>query len=571
MTRRRPEQYGRQARRDIKRPYPGISPGVRRRGVSGGGSGEGGNDDPAMPRGEVGSPHSSIEAGESRRSEGGDGMSSSDPCQMAFVFADSRPGGAPGGGGAGMVPGVSRHRRALLLRARARTTARSDTGGSGGPGLLEEVAHDANLASGLLAVVRKAGAPGVDGHTTARAEAAAARLVPRLSRALVTGRYRPQPVRRVMIPKTGGGERGLGVPTVEDRAVQQAVLRVLQPRFEPRFHPSSHGFRPGRGLPTAIAEATEHLSAGYQVVVDIDLSKFFDRVDHQRLLAALGREIEDPRVLRLIGAMLGVGAVLADGTCVTTREGTPQGGPLSPLLSNVVLNELDWELARRGHRFVRYADDFLVFVRSRRAAERVMASLERLIEGRLRLKVNRAKSRITEVTELTFLGFRFEPSGDPARPIAVRPDKAALKRVSRRIRELTPGNWGSAFRVCLERLNRYLDGWAAHARLCSKEALWDFRRLDAHIRRRVRAILVRQKKRRRYLRRHLLARGVGWRAATNAAYKCRGPWRASHHPGLERAYPNAWFAERLTSLAQRWHDLNPPPVIPAQLKLQWAG
>lgn len=263
-----------------------------------------------------------------------------------------------------------------------------------------------NLARALLNVGRNRGAAGVDGCSVGKVVEASRRLLPKLRRELLSVRYRPGDVRRVWIPKPGGGQRGLGIPNVVDRWVQQAVLQVLEPIFEPGFHSSSHGFRRDRGAHTAIAEAKRYVEQGHGIVVDLDLAKFFDRVNHQRLLNRLGQRVSDGRILKLVHRMLKAKVVMPDGTRVSTEEGTPQGGPLSPLLSNVVLDELDWELERRGLHFVRYADDTNIFVRSWRAGHRVLEPTRRFIEGRLRLKLDEEKTTVDRPGELHFLGFR---------------------------------------------------------------------------------------------------------------------------------------------------------------------
>jgi RNA-directed DNA polymerase len=352
-----------------------------------------------------------------------------------------------------------------------------------------------------------------------------------------------------------------------DRAVQQAVLQVLEPIFEPTFHDSSHGFRPNRGAHTAIAEATGYLKDGYQTVVDLDLAKFFDHVHHQRLLARIADCVKDQRIIRLIRLMLTATVVMPDGTKVAVREGTPQGGPLSPLLSNVVLNELDGELARRGLRFVRYADDANIFVRSERAGLRVLASVRNFLEKRMRLQINEAKSGVRKPDEVAFLGFRFrctkEDQGDI---VAVFPSGKAKRRLNATIREMTPPNWGRSIATCMVDLSRYLNGWMTHFRLCTSEAVEDLRVIDAHIRRRIRAIIVRQKKRCRFLYRHLLSMGVSRKAAAGCAYCGKGAWVKSNRGAMTRAYPPAWFTGRLISLKGRWHELN-PPMASAQLSL----
>ena len=321
---------------------------------------------------------------------------------MSLVFADS-----PSGGGVAEPSDASERRSFLLHKARTKKTRGPAASVADTSRLLEEVASEANLAKALLNVVRNKGAPGVDGQTVEAAEAKAPSIIARLRRDLLAECYRPGAVRRVWLEKPGGGQRGLGIPNVIDRAVQQAVLQVLEPIFEPTFHDSSHGFRPNRGAHTAIAEATGYLKDGYQTVVDLDLAKFFDHVHHQRLLARIADRVKDERLIRLIRLTLTATVVMPDGTKVAVREGTPQGGPLSPCLSNIVLDELDRELARRGLRFVRYADDANIFVRSERAGLRVLASVRNFLEKRMRLQVNETKSGVRKPEEVAFLGFSF--------------------------------------------------------------------------------------------------------------------------------------------------------------------
>ena len=495
-------------------------------------------------------------------------MKRSDPRQLGFAFADNPPGGGEGPG-----DGVSIARSFLLQRAKDKTTTRPDFCAGPGRGLLEQAASPANLAQALLNVVRNKGAPGVDGQTVEQAEAQAPDLLADLRVALLEERYHPGPIRRVMIPKPGGGERPLGIPTVRDRVVQQALLQVLEPIFEPHFHPGSHGFRPRRGAHTAVAEVKEHLAAGYTVVVDLDLAKFFDRVHHQRLLSRMGQRVADNRILRLVRLILRARVRHEDGTLQPNRDGTPQGGPLSPLLSNIVLDEFDWELARRGHRFVRYADDCQVFVRSERAGLRVMDSLTRFLESRLRLSVNADKSGIRRPEEVHFLGFRFrvQPWARPGvqndDEVEVHLSAKAEKRLAATIRTLTPRNWGQSLMSCIEALNLYLSGWIAYFRLCTPEGVRRLEAFDAHIRRRLRMIAIRHRKRPRFLVRHLVGRGVALRTAKLAAYSGRGLWNRSNRPAVTKAYPNRWFHDRLVSLGRQWRRLNPVPQDPVQLAL----
>ena len=474
--------------------------------------------------------------------------------QLNFVFADS-----PRGGKGALPTDESAGKAYLLHRAKGMPTSDLIAPAADTSRLLEQVASESNLATALLNVARNKGAPGVDGQSVVEVVEFAPLLLPRLRRALLEGDYGPGDIRRVWIPKPGGGQRGLGIPNVIDRWVQQAVLQIVEPIFEPTFHDSSHGFRPRRGAHTAIAEAKTYVGDGYEVVVDLDLSKFFDRVHHQRLLARLGQRIADPRILKLIRQMLKAKVVMPDGARVSTDEGTPQGGPLSPLLSNVVLDEFDSELQRRGLRFVRYADDCNIFVRSLRAGQRVMASIRRFLERRLRLQVNEEKSKVARPEEIHFLGFRLRMA--PESKVEVHISARTKDRLDARIQELTPRNWGQSPAACITEVNRYLQGWIAYFRICTEESEFLFRRFDAHIRRRLRAIFVRQKKRPRHLFRHLLQCDVSLGAAAQAAYCRRGAWYKSNTRGLTQAYPNAWFHERLVSLWTSWEQFNQPPKL----------
>lgn len=479
------------------------------------------------------------------------------------MFADSpdalQSSGASSRGPQTYLPG----QEYLLHQAEVNLTDETDTRITDSGQLLERVAWLPNLARALLKVASNKGAPGVDGESVESAVEHAPQLLANLHQALMDGTYIPGDIRRVWIPKPGGGERGLGIPNVVDRIVQQAVLQVLEPIFEPTFHNSSHGFRRRRGAQTAIAEAKGYFAEGYGTTVDIDLSKFFDRVHHQRLLSRLAQRVGDVRILKLIHLMLKAKVVLPDGSSSPTQEGAPQGGPLSPLLSNVVLDELDWELSRRGLRFVRYADDFSIFVRSRRAGDRVMASVQRFIEDRLRLQVNTEKSSVSQPFDLSFLGFSLRKASDGS--ISVSISAKTKQRLSARIRELTPRTWGNSFARCVERANRYLTGWVGYFRLCTSSS--SFSNFDAHIRRRLRAILVRQKKRSRHLFRHLQTRGVSRGQAWKTAYQIRSVWKRSSSFGVHKAYSNAWFEQRLVSLCVRWKELQPAPQVQGQLML----
>ena len=336
--------------------------------------------------------------------------------------------------------GATRRRtrdRLGALRAEAlEATVNAETAA---PATMEEVAY--RLTSALLKVASNKGAPGPDGQTIEQLCEQWPSVLPGLQADLLEGTYRPGVIRRAYIPKAGGGERGLGIPDVVDRVVCEAVRQVLEPLWEPTFHPSSHGFRPGRSCHTAITEASQHLEDGYGWCVDLDLEKFFDLVCHQRLTAKLAERVSDRRLLVLIGRMLKAKVVLPDGVVIDSEQGVPQGSPLSPLLSNIVLDEFDAELARRGHRFVRCADDAKVYVRSERAGKRVMASLTRFIQGRLRLRVNQAKSAVAHPEERHFLAFRLRLDPQTG-SVEVLLSERTMREAMKRVRQLTPRNWG---------------------------------------------------------------------------------------------------------------------------------
>ena len=437
---------------------------------------------------------------------------------------------------------------------------------------MEEVASYGNLMQAFECVEANKGAPGPDRQSIKEVGEYIDEILPELQRQLLDGSYQPGMIRRVWIPKSGGGQRGLGIPDVVDRLVQQAVHQVLSPHYEETFHPNSHGFRPGRSCHTAIDQARKYLAEGYEWVVDLDLEKFFDRVNHDRLLSRLEQRVSDRRLIRLIRRMLKAKVVMPDGVVVNTEEGTPQGGPLSPLLSNIVLDELDWELDRRRHRFVRYADDGNIYVRSERSGKRVMASICRFIEGRLRLKVNQTKSAVGKPEDRHFVGFRLrrEPLGGE---VEVLLSKRSKERIDAKIRELTPRNWGQSLRDCIRRVNVYLRGWSGFFRICTEVEVRTFHGLDAHIRRRLRAIILRHWKRKRTIARHLIKLGVSPKTALGQLYGGRRSWWVlSHCYAVDRGLRNAYFAKRgLVSLEVEWErvHLGNIEIAPLQLELQW--
>jgi RNA-directed DNA polymerase len=400
--------------------------------------------------------------------------------------------------------------------------------------LMEAICAPDNVAAAMRAVVRNKGAAGVDGMTIRDLPAAFAAHWPEIERDLLEGRYQPQPVRRVSIPKPdGGGERHLGIPTVSDRLIQQAVLQQLQPLWDPTFSEHSYGFRPGRSAHQAVAQAQAYVIEGYQFVVDIDLAKFFDRVNHDRLMAAVAERVEDRRVLRLIRGFLTAG-VLIDGLLEASSEGTPQGGPLSPLLSNLVLDELDRELERRGHRFVRYADDCNIYVRSEAAGYRVMASITRFVERRLKLQVNAEKSAVGRPWQRTFLGYTSREDSEFRRCVAEK----ALARFKSRVRELTRRSRGVSLERVVKDLNSFLRGWAGYFGFSQWHELAS---LDAWVRRRLRCLAWVQWRTVRRRIGGLCCRGVAKSAAFAAARAAKGPWRLSASGALHKAFGKARF------------------------------
>ncbi len=431
---------------------------------------------------------------------------------------------------------------------------------------MEEVATEGNLRRAFVRVAANDGAPGPDRQAVAEVRKHLDVVLSTLHHTLLDETYRPGAIRRVWIPKSGGGERALGIPNVVDRIVQQAVHQVLSPQYEPTFHASSHGFRPGRSCRTAIDAAKQYVEEGHEWVVDLDLEKFFDRVHHERLLARLGQRVSDRRVIVLIRRMLQAKVVMPDGVVVSTTEGTPQGGPLSPLLSNIVLDELDRELEARGHCFVRYADDCNIYVRSERAGQRVMASVVQFIERRLRLKVNAAKSAVARPEDRHFVGFRLrrEPESGAVEVLLSTRSKA---RIDERIRELTPRTWGRSLDDCIRRINAYLTGWFGFFGICTDGVLYTFQRLDAHLRRRLRAVVLHQWKRTRFILRHLTRLGVRQVTARKIFQGRQSTWALSHCTPVDRALDKQYFVDHgLIPLITRY-EASRANIVPVQLVL----
>ena len=402
-----------------------------------------------------------------------------------------------------------------------------------GPSMEETVERD-NLRKALAQVKRNKGAPDIDGMSVNDLAPYLKEHWPAIRAQLLDGTYQPQPVRRVEIPKASGGTRPLGIPTVLDRLIQQAVMQVLQAGWDGTLSEASFGFRPGRSAHQAVQRAQELIASGHDHVVDIDLEKFFDRVNHDILMGLVAKRVADKRILKLIRGFLTAG-VLADGLVGPTEEGTPQGGPLSPLLSNLMLDVLYKELETRGLNFVRYADDCNIYVRSQRAGERVMASIDRFLTGRLKLRVNKAKSAVARPGKRKFLGFSFTSGTQPRRRIAPQ----SLARFRSRVRELTRRTRGRSLAQIVKELSVYLIGWRGYFGFCETPSV--LRNLDQWTRRRLRAIVWKQWKRGPTRFAELRRCGVGRDLAAQTAGSPHGPWRLSNSPALTIALPNAFF------------------------------
>jgi RNA-directed DNA polymerase len=439
--------------------------------------------------------------------------------QMELAFSEEVKGEAPRTEGEGT--------ESLAAKRPAESPAETER-------LMEEVVERENLKEALQRVKANKGSPGVDGMTVQVLTDHLKEHWPAIREQLLSGTYKPQPVKRVEIPKPDGGVRKLGIPTGLDRLIQQAVMQVLQRRWDRTFSEHSYGFRPGRSAHQAVAQAQQYVAEGYGWVVDLDLEKFFDRVNHDKLMGQVAKRVTDKRVLKLLRAFLTVG-VMEKGLVSPVDEGTPQGGPLSPLLSNLVLDELDRELERRGHRFVRYADDCNIYVRSVRAGQRVMESVTRFISEKLKLKVNREKSAVARPQERKFLGFSLTRNRKPKRRIAPK----AKVRFKQRVRELTWRTRGVSLEEMVRELASYLRGWRSYFGFC--QTPWVLVHLDSWIRRRLRSVLWAQWKQVGRRRAELERAGVSREWAKKTACSNLGPWRLSQEPSLCQALPNAFF------------------------------
>jgi RNA-directed DNA polymerase len=432
----------------------------------------------------------------------------------------------------------------LALTGEAREVARAETESSGATKglerpastqrLMEEVCERENLKEALRRVKANKGSAGVDGMTVGAITDYLKQHWLAIRDHLLNGTYEPKPVRRVEIPKPDGGVRKLGIPSVLDRFIQQAVLQVLQRRWDRTFSSHSYGFRPGRSAHQAVAQAQHYIAEGYGWVIDLDLERFFDRVNHDKLMGRIAQRVKDPRLLKLIRAFLNAG-VMEHGLVSPSVEGTPQGGPLSPLLSNVVLDELDRELERRGHRFVRYADDSNIYVRSERAGHRVMESVTRFITHTLKLRVNEAKSAVARPQERTFLGFSFTAGREVKRTIAPK----ALRRFKARVRAITRRAKGVSIETTIAELAPYMRGWRGYFGFCETPEALVY--LTRWVRLRLRAALWRQWRTPRRRRAALLELGVHPRLASNTAGSGRGPWYLARAKALSVGLSNARF------------------------------
>jgi len=400
------------------------------------------------------------------------------------------------------------------------------------PSLFDKLCTGSALMRGWKAVKANGGSPGIDGITIKDYQSRLEGELGQLKKELISWTYKPQPVRRVEIPKPGGkGVRNLGVPCIRDRVVQASIKLLLEPIFDPLFSENSYGFRPGRNQKQAVTAAKTIVSSGKEYIVDIDLSKFFDRVNHDRLIAHLSHQVEDKRILRLIGMTLRSG-VMKDGTVSANTEGTTQGSPLSPLLSNIVLDELDKELESRGLEFCRFADDCNIFVGSKKAAERVMKSITLFIEKKLKLEVNRDKSKVALSKYVKFLGMTIV-----ACTMAI--SAQSLNRAMEKVKELTPRGTHLTLVDSMKHINRWYTGWSNYYKMTQYPS--QLFKIEAHIRRRLRARIVKQQKSRKNIVNRLVKEGITRKKAYKAVYSNKKVWALSRIKAVEQAFSNKWF------------------------------
>jgi group II intron reverse transcriptase/maturase len=435
-----------------------------------------------------------------------------------------------GGEGSGRNPEIALRGAETDVTTRLRTKAEFERES----GLMDAVCERGNLKLAYQRVVRNKGAAGVDGIGVVEFKDHLKRHWPTIKVSLLAGSYIPSPVRRVDIPKPQGGVRTLGIPTLTDRLIQQALHQVLSPIFDAGFSESSYGFRPGRNAHQAVKAARQYVAEGRRIVVDMDLEKFFDRVNHDLLMEKLSKKVGDGRVLCLIRRYLEAG-MMAEGIVSPRAEGTPQGGPLSPLLSNILLTELDRELERRGHAFCRYADDCNIYVKSQASGERVMASITRFLANTLKLKVNAAKSAVSHPWERKFLGYSLTRHKTPKLKIA----PSSLKRLEDKIRDVLQGAQGRRLTRVIDELNPILRGWMAYFKLTETKKVLE--ELDGWIRRKLRCMLWRQWKRPYTRARNLMKAGLEEERAFRSAFNQRGPWWNSGASHMNRAYPKSFF------------------------------
>ena len=410
--------------------------------------------------------------------------------------------------------------------------------------LMERVCNQANLNRAYKRVKANKGAPGVDGITIEQLKPYIIQHKEQLIKSLLAGNYKPQPVRKVAIPKPDGGERELGIPTVIDRLIQQAIHQVLEPIFDKGFSKSSYGFRPNRSAHAAVKQAKAYVEDGHTWVVDIDLAKFFDRVNHDILMSKLAKRIGDKRLLKLIRGYLTAG-IMQDGVVMARDTGTPQGGPLSPLLSNIMLDELDRELERRGHKFARYADDCNIYVKSKLAGERVYASINQFLGKKLKLQVNEEKSAVALVQERKFLGYQILNDGR----LTVAP--RSIQRAKDKIRELTWRSQGRSFEVVIKRLNVFLQGWFQYYKLAETSKIWQT--LDGWIRRKLRCYRLKQRKKGYSIAKLLMSLGISEKESRQIGSSGKGCWRLSHTKAVDQALSIAWFrTQGLINLSEKW-------------------